>query len=74
MGLADQSESNKTVSAVATGLLGPLPCVGESVEVDRPQVRTPDGFVLRRIGGYTIYEPALAVDDRFQRKVRIEMI
>ena len=62
MGLADQSEI-RTVSAVATGLLGPLPCVGESVEVDRPQA-----------GGYTIYEPALAVDDRFQRKVPIEMI
>jgi hypothetical protein len=27
--------------------------------VDRPQVRTPDGFVLRRTGGYNIYEIAL---------------
>jgi len=27
--------------------------------VDRPQVRTPDGFVLRRTGGYNIYESAL---------------
>jgi hypothetical protein len=28
--------------------------------VDRPQVRTLDGFVLRRTGGYNIYEIALA--------------
>ena len=27
--------------------------------VDRPQVRTRDGFVLRRTGGYNIYESAL---------------
>jgi hypothetical protein len=54
--------------------MGRLPRVGESVEVDRPQVRTLDGFVLRRTGGYTIYERALAVDDRFQGKVPIEMI
>jgi len=27
--------------------------------MDRPQVRTPDGFVLRRTGGYNIYEIAL---------------
>ena len=25
-------------------------------EADRPQVRTPDGFVLRRTGGYNISE------------------
>jgi hypothetical protein len=25
-------------------------------EVDRPQVHTPDGFVLRRTGGYNISE------------------
>ena len=25
-----------------------------SAEVDRPQVRTPDGFVLRRTGGYNV--------------------
>ena len=70
MGLADQSESNKTVSAVATGLLGPLPCVGESVEVDRPQVRTPDGFVLRRTGGYNISQSdlMLLVRDEKNRK------
>jgi hypothetical protein len=54
--------------------MGCLPCVGGNVEVDRPQVRTLDGFVLRRTGGYTIYEPALAVENRFQRKVCIEMI
>jgi hypothetical protein len=27
--------------------------------VDRPQVRTLDGFVLRRTGGYNVYEIAL---------------
>jgi PleD family two-component response regulator len=27
--------------------------------VDRPQVRTRDGFVLRRTSGYNIYESAL---------------
>jgi len=35
--------------------MGRLPCGGESVEVDRPQA-----------GYYTIYEPALAVENRFQ--------
>ena len=46
--------------------MGCLSCVREgSVELDRPQVRTLDGFVLRQTGGYTIYEPALAVDDGF---------
>jgi hypothetical protein len=24
--------------------------------MDWPQVRTPDGFVLRRIGGYNVYQ------------------
>jgi len=31
-----------------------------SAAVDRPQVRTLDGFALRRTGGYNIYEIALA--------------
>jgi hypothetical protein len=65
MGLADQSEIRT---------YGPSPDVKNTAVSDWPQVRTPDGFVLRRTGGYTIYEPALAVDDRFQRKVPIEMI
>ena len=73
MGLADQSEI-RTVFAVATALWTLCLVWERASKWDRPQVRTPDGFVLRRTGGYTIYEPALAVDDRFQRKVRIEMI
>ena len=43
--------------------MGRLPCGGESVEVDRTQA-----------GYYTIYEPALAVENRFQWKVPIEMV
>jgi hypothetical protein len=32
--------------------------VKNSAEVDRPQICTPDGFVLRRTGGYNICEIA----------------
>ena len=38
--------------------------VKRSEEVDRPQVCTRDGFVLRRTGGYNIYETALKVARR----------
>ena len=30
--------------------------------MDRPQVRTPDGFVLRRTGGYNVYEIASSAE------------
>jgi hypothetical protein len=56
-----QSESNKTLAAVATALWAVFLCVETSVEVDRPQVRTRDGFVLRRTGGYNICELALGI-------------
>ncbi len=46
-------------SRCSHGPVGRLPGVKSSAEVDRPQVRTPDGFVLRRTGGY-ISEIALA--------------
>jgi len=57
------SARDKNCVRCSHGPMGRLPCVGDSVELDRPQA-----------GGYTIYEPVLALDDRFQRKVRIEMI
>ena len=62
MGLADQSEI-RTVFAVATALWTLCLVWERASKWDRPHA-----------GGYTIYELALAVDDRFQRKVRIEMI
>jgi len=34
--------------------MGRLPDVKSSADVDRSRVRTPDGFVLRRTGGYEI--------------------
>jgi hypothetical protein len=36
--------------------------------VDRPQVRTLDGFVLRRTGGYNIYEIAFAGMNRYTNR------
>jgi hypothetical protein len=54
-----QSESNKTTAGVATALWAVFPSVKSSAEVDRPQVRTSDGFVLRRTGGYNICEIVL---------------
>jgi len=35
--------------------VGRLPDMKTSAEMDRPQVRTPDGFVLRRTGGYNVF-------------------
>jgi len=39
--------------------MGRLATVKGTPYVERPQVRTRDGFVLRRTGGYNIYESAL---------------
>ena len=36
--------------------------------MDRPQVRTLDGFVLRRTGGYNIYEIAFAGMNRYTNR------
>jgi hypothetical protein len=40
------------IVAVATALWAVLPSMRSSARGDRPQVRTLDGFVLRRTGGY----------------------
>ena len=40
-------------AAVATALLAVSSSLNSSAETDRPQVRTLDGFVLWRTGGYT---------------------
>jgi len=50
---------NKTVAFVATALRAVLLGVKSSAAANRPQVRTPDGFVLRRTSGYSIFEIAL---------------
>ena len=39
--------------------MGRLATVKATPYVDRPQVRTRDGFVLPQAGGYNIYESAL---------------
>jgi hypothetical protein len=41
--------------------------VKAAAELNRPQVRTPDGFVLRRTGGYNICEIAL-VSSHFEAR------
>ena len=46
--------SLRTVPAVATALWAVSVGVKSNAEANRPQVRTPDGFVLRRTGGYNI--------------------
>jgi hypothetical protein len=43
---------HKTAAIVATALWAVSPWMKSSADPDRPQVRTPDGFVLRRTGGY----------------------
>jgi hypothetical protein len=53
------SQVKQNCSRCSHGPVGRLPSVKRIAEVDRPQVRTTDGFVPRRTGGYNIYEIAL---------------
>src|SRR5437773_9270404 len=45
------------------GSAGPSPSLKKLHSDRRPQVRTPDGFVLRRTGGYKVYQIALGAAD-----------
>lgn len=65
------SQCSVTQRSVATALRAVFLCENDT-DADRPQVRTLDGLVLRRSGGYNIYQIAITLLSLVQNNRRAE--